>query len=81
MIKLYHYNDDKCKEQSHEIYSRDLQNLFGIHLTGYGATKEEAFQDFVNNVELLSMKLEEFKSNLSIDNTVRVDWAGVALDR
>ena len=49
MIKLYHYNDDKCKEQSHEIYSRDLQNLFGIHLTGYGATKEEAFQDFVNN--------------------------------
>jgi len=76
LAKLLHHNDGKGKWQSHEIYSKDLENHFDVFLQGYGSTKEEAFEEFVKKLDEYIEKLNEFRANLNVNNTVEVDCFG-----
>lgn len=90
MIKLGYHNDGKEKWQSHEIVmlEDDFYNSdFGIHshnpfdICGYGATKEEALNDFMRKFKYVMDELDAFKtmlydSNVIIDNIVNVDCFG-----
>lgn len=76
MAEALHHDDKKGKSQSHEIYSKDLQAHFDVFLEGYGATKEEAFREFVGKVDEFALKFDEFRKSLHIDKVLKVDGSG-----
>ena len=90
MIEMTYHNDGKEKFQSHEIEIRedDFINseymLFShnpFDITGYGATKEEAIEDFKNKFKYIMRELKAFEmmlldTNVITDNIVVVDCFG-----
>lgn len=86
MIKLGYYNDGKEKWQSHEIImlEDDLYNSETgghYHACGYGATKEEALNDFIREFKYSMSKLKEFEKmlddpNAIANNIVNIDCYG-----
>ena len=92
MIQLTHYNDGKEKYQSHEV---SLKVPHGINskrfntyieynfseITGYGETKEEALNDFMNKFNYMLYKWQAFANmlndtNVVTDNMLEVDCVG-----
>jgi hypothetical protein len=72
---LKHYDDGKGKYQSHEVYD----DKFDIP-TGYGETKEEAFNRYRNNVSLYIEILNKYLENdLKMDKLVSVNCCGEQL--
>lgn len=70
MIEMTYHNDHKEKLQSHEISIREhdfynaevnvwSHNPFDI--TGYGATKEEAIENFKNKFKYIMRELKALK--------------------
>lgn len=90
MIKLAHNDDHKHKWQSHTIsaYDNGFHNAkSGIYsydlsdIDGYGATKEEALEDFKNKFQFVFNELESFKkllfeSDELLDDIIEVDYKG-----
>lgn len=90
MIKLGYHNDGKKKWQSHKIImlEDDFYNSeFNVHshnpfdVYGYGATKEEALNDFMRKLKYVMDELDAFEtmlydSNVITDNIVNVDCFG-----
>lgn len=90
MIKMTYHNDGKEKFQSHEIEIREdnfinseymvfSHNPFDI--TGYGATKEEAIEDFKNKFKYIMRELESFEkmlfdTDVITSNIIEVDCMG-----
>lgn len=73
---LYYYNDGKEKYQSHEISIKSDEfnnfelNLFShdfFDITGYGATKEEALEDFKKKFDYVMKEWEVFRDILHSD--------------
>lgn len=74
-MKIGHYDDGKGKHQSHEISlvkdseyevperlrKEEIYNMDIFQLTGYGATKKEAIENFCNKAELIIDELEAMK--------------------
>lgn len=90
MIEVVHYDDGRQKWQSHEVYLRE-DNLYNkeydvfshnpFDITGYGATKEEAFEDFIRKFTCLMAEWRGFEKILGetdymFDNMVEVDCCG-----
>lgn len=92
MIQLTHYDDGKGKYQSHEIglnvpYGINNENLHSYvmynlgEITGYGETKEEALDDFVNQFNYMLGEWNAFANmlnttNVITDNILEVDCTG-----
>ena len=90
MIEMTYHNDHKEKWQSHEISIREhdfynaeanvySHNPFDVY--GYGATKEEAIEDFKNKFKYVMRELKAFETMLLdadviTDNIVVVDCFG-----
>lgn len=90
MIEMTYHNDHKEKFQSHEITIREddfinseymvfSHNPFDI--TGYGATKEEAIDDFKNKFRYIMKELRALETMLLdtdviTDNIIEVDCVG-----
>ena len=90
MIEMTYHNDGKEKFQSHEIEIRenefiDSEYMLFSHnpfdITGYGATKEEAIEDFKNKFRYIMKELRAFETmlldtNVITDNIIEVDCRG-----
>ena len=94
MIEMTYHNDHKEKFQSHEISIRengsfDAEVEDGVwvwthdpfDITGYGATKEEAIEDFKTKFKYIMKELNAFEAMLLdtdviTDNIVEVDCMG-----
>ena len=90
MIEMTYYDDHKEKWQSHEISIRehdfynaevDVWSHNPFDITGYGATKEEAIEDFKNKFKYIMRELKAFEmmlldTNVITDNIVVVDCFG-----
>lgn len=90
MIEMTYHNDHKEKWQSHEISIRekdffnaevDVWSHDPFDITGYGATKEEAIEDFKNKFKYIMRELKAFEmmlldTNVITDNIVVVDCFG-----
>lgn len=90
MIEMTYHNDGKEKFQSHEISIREdnfinskymvfSHNPFDI--TGYGATKEEALEDFKNKFiyimkELKALETMILDTDIITGNIIEVDCMG-----
>jgi hypothetical protein len=73
MIEMIYHNDHKEKWQSHEISIREHDfynaeaNLFShdpFDITGCGATKEEAIEDFKNKFKYIMREWKAFEMML-----------------
>ena len=87
---MTYHNDHKEKCQSHEIAIRendfynaeaDVWSHNPFDITGYGATKEEAIEDFKNKFRYVMRGLKAFEmmlldTDVIIDNIVVVDCMG-----
>ena len=93
MIELTHYNDHKEKWQSHEIeireknFSAEIDYDVWIHshnpfyITGYGATKDQAIEDFKKKFTYVMKELKAFEAmlldtDIITDNIIEVDGMG-----
>ena len=90
MIKLVHYDDGKGKWRSHEIYLKedtfydDEYEVFSTNpfdAMGYGATKEEALNDFMRKIDYVLREWDAvekllFSTNVLTDNIKEVDCFG-----
>lgn len=82
MIKMTHNDDHKERDFSHTISIRDdypSRNPFDVG--GYGATKEEAIEDFKNKFEYVMKELKAFETMLFdtdviTDSIIEVDCMG-----
>lgn len=90
MIKLAYHDDGKQKWESHEIYLKEddfynnefdvwSHNPFDVH--GYGATKEEALNEFIKKFQYVMNEWRAFEdmllnTNVVIDSIVAVDCFG-----
>ena len=90
MIGMIYHNDHKKKFQSHEISLREhdffnaeamvfSHNPFDV--VGYGATKEEAIENFKNKFKYIMREWKAFEMMLLdtdeiIDNIIEVDCMG-----
>ena len=93
MIELMHYDDGKEKSQSHEvsIIEYDFYNAYEnvwshnpFDLCGYGATKEEAIEDFKKKFRYIMRELKAFErmlldTDVMTDNIMEVDRNGLYL--
>ena len=91
MIELTHYNDHKEKWQSHEIelrekdFSIEIDDDVWVHshnpfyITGYGATKDQAIEDFKKKFVYVMKELKAFEAML-LDTDIITDSI-VAVDR
>lgn len=93
MIELTHYDDGKGKYESHEIAIREYDfynaeadiwthNPFDVF--GYGATKEEAIEDFRKKFRYIMRELKAFETmlldtDMIMDNIIEVDRNGLYL--
>lgn len=73
MIEMIYHNDHKEKWQSHEISIRehdfynaeaDLFSHDPFDITGYGATKEDAIEDFKNKFKYIMREWKAFEMML-----------------
>ncbi len=90
MIEMTYHNDHKEKWQSHEISIRengffnaevDVWSRNPFNVTGYGATKEEAIEDFKNKFKYVMKELQAFETMLLdtdviTDSIIEVDCVG-----
>ena len=94
MIEMTYHNDGKEKWQSHEIeirengvFSTGIDNDIWVYshdpfnITGYGATKEEAIEDFKKKFQYVMKELRAFETMLLdtdviTDNIIEVDCMG-----
>lgn len=90
MIEMTHYDDGKEKYQSHEVSIREhdfynaeanvwSHNPFDTY--GYGATKEEAIEDFKNKFRYVMRELKAFEmmlldTDVIANSIVEVDCIG-----
>ena len=80
-MKLQYYNDGKEKFQSHEIslvednfYNKeyDIVSYNPFDIVGYGATKEEAIEDFKKKFVFVMTELKSFEDKLLTTNDIEV---------
>ena len=80
-MKLQHYNDGKERFQSHEIsivednfYNKeyDILSYNPFDIVGYGATKEEAIEDFKKKFVFVMAELKSFENKLLSTNDIEV---------
>ena len=80
-MKLQYYNDGKEKFQSHEIsivednfYNKeyDILSYNPFDIVGYGATKEEATEDFKKKFVFVMAELKSFENKLLSTNDIEV---------
>ena len=91
MIEMVYHNDGKEKFQSHEISIREngffdakVEGVWShnpFNVTGYGATKEEAIEDFKNKFIYIVEELKAFETmlldtDIIIDGIIEVDCVG-----
>ena len=90
MIEMTYHNDGKEKWQSHEITLRehdfynaeaDVWSHNPFDLYGYGATKEEAIEDFKNKFKYVMRELKAFEmmlldTDVITSNIIKVDCFG-----
>lgn len=90
MIEMTYHNDHKEKCQSHEIAIRendfynaeaDVWSHNPFDIIGYGATKEEAVEDFKNKFRYVMRELKAFEmmlldTDVITENIVVVDCMG-----
>lgn len=90
MIEMTHHDDHKGRWQSHEIHIRepsfynveaDVYSHNPFYIDGYGATKEEAIEDFKNKFIYIMKELKAFETMLLdtdviTDNIIEVDCMG-----
>lgn len=90
MIEMTHNDDRKERHQSHTVSIREnnffdpkidvySHNPFDVY--GYGATKEEAIEDFKNKFRYVMKELKAFETMLLdtdviTDNIIEVDCMG-----
>lgn len=90
MIEMTYHNDHKEKWQSHEVTLREhdfynaeanvwSHNPFDVY--GYGATKEEAIEDFKNKFKYVMRELKAFEmmlldTDVITNNIVEIDCFG-----
>lgn len=97
MIEMTYHNDHKEKWQSHEIeirekgiFSAEVDDDVWVYshnpfdITGYGATKEEAIEDFKKKFEYIMKELRAFEimlldTDVITDNIIEVDCMGKEL--
>lgn len=76
MIECVHYDDRKEKWQSHEVFvDTDEESCIYVggnalpydlsDIIGYGATKEEAFEEFKEKFNQLFAYLKEFSEKIN----------------
>lgn len=76
MLELHHYDDKKERWQSHEV--RVIENYSGKNIdgvwsldpyqvTGFGATKEEAYEEFKRKFQYVVDQLVAFNKMLDTD--------------
>lgn len=83
-LELCHYNDGKCKSDSHECYFQDKDQMTRssiTDITGYGKTKEEAIEDMRRQLadlfkELYAVEKMIFGTSYYDENCAEVDWKG-----
>lgn len=89
MIKLGYNDDKKGKWRSHMInvlddfdnYELGIYSHNPLEVEGYGATKEEALEDFMRKFKYVMDVLREFEevlfeTDIIVDNMVNVDALG-----
>lgn len=90
MIQMTYHNDHKEKGQSHEIsireqnfhnFEKDVWSHDLFDIVGYGATKDEAIEDFKNKFRYVMTELKAFETMLLdtdviTDNIIEVDCMG-----
>ena len=90
MIEMTYHNDYKEKRQSHEISIREHDfynaeaNLYShdpFGITGYGATKEEAIENFKNKFKYIMREWKAFEimlfdTDMITDNIIEIDCMG-----
>ena len=90
MIEITYYNDCKGKQQSHEISIREHDfynaeaNIYShdpFCVVGYGATKEEAIEDFKSKFKYIMREWKAFETMLLdtdtiTDSIIEVDCMG-----
>ena len=93
MIELTHYDDKKEKWQSHEIEIREKDFSTEIdddtwvyshnpfYITGYGATKDQAIEDFKKKFVYVMKELKAFETmlldtDIITNNIIEVDCLG-----
>lgn len=88
MIEMTYYNDYKEKRQSYEISIRehdfynaeaDLYSHNPFDIIGYGATKEEAIEDFKNKFKYVMREWKAFEimlfdTDVIIDSIIKIDY-------
>ena len=93
MIEMTYHNDYKEKRQSHEISIRernfynaeaDLCSHNPFDIIGYGATKEEAIENFKNKFRYIMKEWKAFEimlldTDMITDNIIKVDYMGKPL--
>jgi hypothetical protein len=67
IFTLCHNNDHKEKWQSHSVYVKSPWDGFQFDDCGYGATQEEAFEDFKQKFYKAKDNLDIFESMLKTD--------------
>lgn len=75
LLRLTYYNDGKEKSQSHEVTISDINrsynaeyDIFSLNpfdTTGYGATKEEALENFKRKIDYVMREWRAFEKMLS----------------
>lgn len=87
-----HFDDGKMKYQSHEVYvgySNDddskvhcMEDHTGMPISGYGETKEEAFQDMQKKFNRYFSRLNALKITIDRESFkyVEVDCLGQKVD-
>lgn len=90
MIKMVYHNDGKQKWESHEIYLKEddfYNNEFGVwshnpfNIYGYGATKEEALEEFKKRFQYIMNEWRAFEdmllnTDIVTDSIIAVDCMG-----
>lgn len=88
MIKLTHYDDGKEKYQSHEIRILNDDDSINYNLSGeisgYGYTKNEAIQDFLNKMDNLCREYEMLKQRILVyqdTDIIEVDYRNKPINK
>ena len=85
MIEMCHHDDGKQKYQSHEIHIREhgfynaeanVSTLNPFDLYGYGETKEEAIEDFINKFKCVMKELKLLEITLIHTDEIRKKPSG-----
>lgn len=78
--RLTHFDDGEGKEQSHEVTLSSDVNFS----TGYGATKDEAYEkcmeQFKKSSEVIISCLKEILEAVKKEDIIEVDYYGEAVD-